>query len=208
MTAMTEADWLTCPDPHPMLSFLIQQRASERKLRLFAVACVRRVWDLLPGDRERGVVDIAQQMADGRAVNQDVRIARVRADCPPLHALFGSAVGAADDVSLSAAITRGRGAGRPAYVAERAVQAELLREVFGNPICPAAVDPAWLTWSNHFVPEMARGIYEDRTFHRLPILADALEDAGCCDALILDHLRGPGSHVRGCWALDAIQDTA
>jgi hypothetical protein len=203
---MTEADWLTCPDPAPMLRFVTKQGASERTLRLFAVACARRVWDLLPGDRERGVVDVAQQMADGRAHEQDVRLGRSRASGSPIHALFEPAVCAAEDVATAAAVARGRGAEKPGYVAERIAQAELLREVFGNPIHPATVEQAWLDWNNRFVPEMARGIYEDRTFRRLPILADALEEAGCDDAGVLDHLRGPGPHVRGCWAIDILSE--
>ncbi len=51
---------------------------------------------------------------------------------------------------------------------------------------------------------LARSIYDDRAFDRLPVLADALEDAGCTDAAILDHCRGPGPHVRGCWVVDLI----
>ena len=54
------------------------------------------------------------------------------------------------------------------------------------------------------MPAIARHIYDDRAFHDLPILADALEDAGCADAAILDHCRGPGPHVRGCWAVDLL----
>jgi hypothetical protein len=54
------------------------------------------------------------------------------------------------------------------------------------------------------VPKLAASIYEQRAFDRLPVLADALEEAGCTDADILGHLRGPGPHVRGCWAVDLI----
>jgi hypothetical protein len=52
------------------------------------------------------------------------------------------------------------------------------------------------------VVRLAQGIYEDRAFDRLPVLADALEEAGCDNAEILSHCRGPGPHVRGCWAVD------
>jgi hypothetical protein len=74
-----------------------------------------------------------------------------------------------------------------------------LRDVVGNPFRPAAVDPVWRTTD---VLLLAQGIYEDRAFDRLPILADALEDAGCADADILGHCRGPGHHIRGCWVVD------
>jgi hypothetical protein len=67
-----------------------------------------------------------------------------------------------------------------------------------------AVDTSWLTWSDAIVVKLARGIYDDRAFDRLPILADALEEAGCTDQAILDHLRGPGPHTRGCWAVDLL----
>jgi hypothetical protein len=54
------------------------------------------------------------------------------------------------------------------------------------------------------VPNLAEGIYEQRRFQDLPILADALEEAGYADAALLEHLRGPGPHVRGCWVVDLI----
>jgi hypothetical protein len=77
----------------------------------------------------------------------------------------------------------------------------LIRDVFGNPFRPVTFDPSW---QSPTVLSLAQGIYEDRAFDRLPILADALADAGCDDAELLGHLRGPGPHVRGCWALDLI----
>lgn len=66
------------------------------------------------------------------------------------------------------------------------------------------LDPTWLAWCDKTVPKLARAIYEERAFDRLPILADALEEAGCADADILDHCRQPGEHVRGCWVIDLI----
>jgi hypothetical protein len=88
--------------------------------------------------------------------------------------------------------------------AERATQAALLRCVFGNPFRPVTADPAWRTWDGGTIPRLARAAYEDRAFDRLPVLADALEEAGCTDDGLLGHLRGPGPHVRGCWALDLL----
>jgi hypothetical protein len=88
---------------------------------------------------------------------------------------------------------------------------ELLREMVGNPFRTVALDPAWLAWQGGTVVQLSRTAYEERhlpegTFDptRLTLLADALEDAGCTDAELLGHLRGPGPHVRGCWALDLI----
>jgi hypothetical protein len=92
-----------------------------------------------------------------------------------------------------------------------ATHSNLLHEVFGNPFAPIGVEPSWLTWNAGTVPELATGIYEERsplddafTSERLAALADALEEAGCQDARILAHCRGPGPHVRGCWVVDLI----
>ena len=64
--------------------------------------------------------------------------------------------------------------------------------------------PAWLSWNGGTVAGLARSVYDERRFADLPILADALEEAGCDNAELLTHLRGPGPHVRGCWALDLL----
>jgi hypothetical protein len=87
---------------------------------------------------------------------------------------------------------------------ERQVQCHLIRDAFGNPFCPQYLDPAWLRWHDSCVVQMARTIYEDRRFEDLPILADALEEAGCDNEWILWHCREPAEHARGCWLLDAI----
>lgn len=77
----------------------------------------------------------------------------------------------------------------------------LLHEIFGNPAKPVARDPSWLTST---VAALAGGIYAENGFDRLPILADALMDAGCDDAELLTHCRSDGPHVRGCWAVDLL----
>jgi hypothetical protein len=80
----------------------------------------------------------------------------------------------------------------------------ILRDIFGNPFRPVALDPAWLTWNNATVPTIAHHIHHDRAYHDMPILADALEDSGCTDPDILTHCRGARPHVRGCWVIDLI----
>jgi hypothetical protein len=91
------------------------------------------------------------------------------------------------------------------YPAESAAQAELLRDLFGNPFPPAElIGQAWLAWNSGTVLRLAQAIYDQRAFDRLPVLADALEEAGCTDAAILDHCRGGGPHVRGCWVVDLL----
>jgi hypothetical protein len=84
----------------------------------------------------------------------------------------------------------------------------LLNEVHGNPFRPVTLDPAWQAPQ---VVALAQAAYEQRELPsgtlgatRLAVLADALEDAGCTGQTILDHLRGPGPHVRGCWAVDLL----
>jgi hypothetical protein len=84
---------------------------------------------------------------------------------------------------------------------ELAAQCQLLLEVFGNPFRPVVLDPRWRTED---VLGLARGIYEDRAFDRLPLLVDALMDAGCDDEAMLAHCRGEGPHVRGCWVVDLV----
>jgi hypothetical protein len=88
-----------------------------------------------------------------------------------------------------------------AQIAEYEALAGLMKCVFGNPFRPVAVNPSWLTST---VLALAGGIYEERAFDRLPILADALMDAGCDDEQVLTHCRDAGPHVRGCWVVDLL----
>ncbi|WP_238602601.1 hypothetical protein [Fimbriiglobus ruber] len=80
-------------------------------------------------------------------------------------------------------------------------QSTLARDIFGNPFRPAPLDPAWQTST---VLSLAEGIYADRAFDRLPILADALEESGCDNTDLLNHCRSEGPHARGCWAVDLL----
>jgi len=81
------------------------------------------------------------------------------------------------------------------------LQATIFRDVIGNPFEPVAFDPRWRTEDTL---GLARGIYEDRAFTRLPLLADALMDAGCDDDGLIGHCRSSGPHTRGCWAVDLV----
>jgi hypothetical protein len=86
-----------------------------------------------------------------------------------------------------------------------AVRTHLLRDIFGNPFRPSSpLSPAVLAWNDATVRRMAEAIYDERAFDRLPILADALLDAGCDDEAILSHCREPGPHMRGCWVIDLL----
>jgi hypothetical protein len=86
----------------------------------------------------------------------------------------------------------------------RAWLVAVVRDVFGNPFRPARVDPAWLAWEGGTVRKLAEGVYQDQGFDRLPVLADALEEAGCADEQVLAHCRAGGPHARGCWLLDLL----
>ncbi|WP_246173648.1 hypothetical protein [Limnoglobus roseus] len=80
-------------------------------------------------------------------------------------------------------------------------QAAILRDIFGDPFRPVTFDSHW---QSETAVSLAQAIYDDRAFDRLPILADALQDAGCEDADVLSHCRGDGPHVRGCWVVDLV----
>jgi hypothetical protein len=99
---------------------------------------------------------------------------------------------------------RGRSASDDAWWEERRAQSELLRCVAGNPFRAAALEAWVLRWREGTVSHLARAIYDDRSFGDLPVLADALEEAGCADASVLDHCRRKYEHARGCWVLDLL----
>jgi hypothetical protein len=79
--------------------------------------------------------------------------------------------------------------------------ADVVRDILGNPFRTVAIDP---TWQSADVLGLARAIYEDRAFDRMPLLADALMDAGCDNEAMLAHCRSEGPHVRGCWVVDLV----
>jgi hypothetical protein len=88
----------------------------------------------------------------------------------------------------------------------RASLCYFLRDIFGNPFRSISVNSRWVDWNDGIVVKLAQRIYDDRAFDRLPILADALEEAGCTNQDILGHCRIQGEHVRGCWLVDLLLD--
>lgn len=213
--SMTEAEWLACRDPDALLDFLLEEARSlrrpqpdRRKARLFACACCRRAWPALADERSRQAVEVAERYADRLATRQELALAFLRAKAI-------DPIGNAGQAAAAAAAPRGRlerAAEQAAlavdvrrWAAERAAQAALFRDLFGNPCRPAPViDPRWRSWNSGAIPELVRAIYRERDFDHLPALADALEAAGCTDPDLLGHCRGPGPHARGCWLLDAV----
>jgi hypothetical protein len=218
---MTEEEWLGGGDLDRMVDHL-RGVTSDRKMRLVACACARDLWHLLPG-AAREVVEAAESFIEGEIGYQQLFIAHTSAlaesrswssfgdnryptevacwtvtDSPQTAyeratADYLWAVAEEAGVELEA---RSR-----AWNTARESLVRLLRDIFGNPFRPVAVDPRWLTST---VVSLARGIYDERAFDRLPILADALQDAGCDDPDVLGHCRSPGPHVRGCWVVDLV----
>lgn len=230
---MTESEWHQA-DLNSKLEFL-WGAVSERKLRLFACACCRSIWDYIEGRPAQRLVEIAEKCADGQANRRELADAQrqltsyikddpegtardpdtaeiapglraaQQAGAPRLslaslceaasHAV--SAVAADDDFhewddGTAAADELHR---------EESQQLKLLTDIIGNPFRPETVAPRYLSAT---VVSLARAIYDERQFQNLPILADALEDAGCDHAVLMRHCREPGVHARGCWAIDAI----
>jgi hypothetical protein len=229
--AMMEAEWLACTDPQEMLEFL-GVKASDRKVRLFSVGCCRRVWHFIGEPDCRRAVELAEQFAEGNATAEDLVAAcdeayfagvSVRGTAYAEEAAYAAYQAATAKPDLSAIMRASANAaayfagfqknlavGPPADVAEyqevmqseKLVHVRLVHCIFGNPFRTVTNNPEWLSWNDGTIPKLAHSIYEERAFERLPILADALEEAGCDDPEILAHCRQPGVHARGCWLVD------
>jgi hypothetical protein len=210
---MTELEWLNCAEPAELFAFLYG-KVCDRPRRLFACACCRRIWHLHILHGRKGV-EVAERYADGMAGAAEMRGSVM--DYGVAHS-----VGPAAEQATRAAgccvwqIADAEGASRYALNAvqlsaglsarddEAIDQCVLLRDVVGNPFREVELDPSWCKWSNGTVRRMAQAIYADRRFDDLPILADALEDAGCTNEDILTHCRERNEHVRGCWVVDLL----
>jgi hypothetical protein len=222
---MTEQDWLTATDPDRLLGHLYG-RGSPRRWRLFACACARHVAHLLSDPQLLHALEVAERLADGRAGEIERRMTNTEVDRVLENGPCGDAAYSAgwaivealegDPVivrrwsgqinhAADAAARNAEGEGRDpvaASAAECTYQCAVLRDLFGNPIRIVRFDPGWRTWNDGTIVRIARRIDQEQAFVDLPILADALEEAGCTEAEVLDHCRQPGVHVRGCWVLD------
>ena len=216
---MDERKWMVASEVPGMLSFL-GKKASVRKRRLFACACVRRIWSLLDDLRSRQAVEVAEGFADGKVDKETAKSAQREAGAAsratpkgrwyPADAAAICILQSIEDISTAARAATAASYAGVLLSDERAAQAVLLRDFFGNPFRLVALDPAWQTPA---VLGLAQATYDNRILpagtlkpDRLAVLADALEEAGCTDADILGHLRGPGPHVRGCFVIDALLD--
>jgi hypothetical protein len=242
---MTDAQWRQCEVPKLMLD-AIASKATERKLRLFAAACWRRVPRISTDTGCARAVEVAEQYADW-LVHDDVLDQAYQAAINRSYGAWGqsqyeillsrqmtvsrasgAASGAAWEVRAKglradrrlqrqARRARRRGAqpdvaepndAQAAAVEESRQQCALLRDMFATLFRSVVIAP---TWRARDVIDLARAAYNERLLPsghldpvRLAVLADALEEAGCSEQAILDHLRGPAPHVRGCWPVDLI----
>jgi hypothetical protein len=219
-----------------MLEFL-RGKASDRKLRLFAVACCRRIWHLLSDKRYRRALNVAERYADGLASVSELHSTRgvvVKANTHiedyewsedkqgmllALNAVSWATLQREPPDSPAYLAGGAAGGAKNASVWEGASEAEvhasqsaLLRDILGPlPFRPVSLAPAVLTWHDATVVRLAQATYDERHLPagtldtgRLAVLADALEEAGCTNADLLGHLRGPGPHVCGCWPVDLV----
>jgi hypothetical protein len=206
---MNETEWLTSSNPYDLLTFL-DGRCSNRKLRLFAAACCQRA-----GSRE--VADLCARCADGVAGPQELALIHAVAEVRMRQRRAWGAHWRARRASPGActahlewqatqpsAAEAALGAARTTIHEFRAAQCRFLRDLVGNLFQPVVVRGAWLAWEGGIVRRMAAEVYEEGAGERLPVLADALEDAGCDSEALLCHCREPGEHLRGCWAVDAL----
>ncbi len=205
---------------------------SERKLRLFGCACCRLLWPYMPEAASRTAVVAAEDFADGALSGDELaNVWEAAAECRPKGHEHVPAVGdhgreeyikgaptraaesiaRADDgwpfrthiddiirATLEAAEYQPFGFSTEGTEANLC---ELFRDIFGNPFRAVVVLPEWRTDP---VLALSRRMYGSRDFSAMPVLADALQDAGCDSPDVLDHCRGPGPHVRGCWVVDLI----
>jgi hypothetical protein len=215
---MTEAQWHRSADGVAMLGVVLD-RGSPRLWRLLAVACVRQVADEMRYQDSVRALVVAERYADAWATHEELLAARFLAEAAAQQALrdeFEDEIRGEFhmDAEYAAVLAARRAADAvlPCVADEvdstsldpSLLYPDLFREVFGNPFRWVEADPGWLAWNDGVVRNLAEAIYAEAAFDRLPILADALEDAGCSDADLLGHLRSPGPHVRGCWALDLL----
>jgi hypothetical protein len=225
---MDEEHRLTCEDLQGMLEYLrTGGKATDRKLRLFAVACCRRIWQLFTDERSLQAIRLGELHADEMIPQEEMKAVReaareVERTYWPGHSKlhYGSpewersqrdqrAIGLAYDVTRrwlgNTALRACEAVGEPVWLAA------LLKDIFGPLFRPVTIAPAILTWNDGLVIRLAQAAYEERHLpagtldnERLAVLADGLEEAGCQDVQILGHLRSGGEHYRGCHILDAL----
>jgi hypothetical protein len=203
---MTEEEWETNIEGSELLSVL-PVPVSSRKLRLLLVAGCRRIMTRHTNPGTVKAVGIVERYADGDATGADLSFANSLAWEAGYRAMFGEVI---DLVARDSAIDFRSDTGVPPLVfdsfeglgKEDVPLAALVRDIFGNPFRPVTFSPDWRTST---AIALAKGMYDSRDFAAMPILADALQDAGCDNDDVLNHCRDAnGVHVRGCWVVDLV----
>jgi hypothetical protein len=201
---MTERQWLSSGVPNRMLDIL-NPAVNHRRFRLFAVACGRLFGTGFGDGRLHTALEVAELFADGVVALADLHATyEVVRDVPV--SLRGERVAAeavrpdpCGAVARAVAQTIAMPGGTRA---SSRLAADLLRDIFGNLFRPMVLAREWRTDT---AVSLARVMYESRDFSAMPILADALQDAGCDNPDILDHCRDTSlTHVRGCWVTDLV----
>src|SRR5262245_28849839 len=192
---MTVTEWLACADPKALVRHL-GRGASARKLRLFAWACWRRRAEAIRPAARKGLLAAVGRVEGwldgGRALAPAERRRWIVAG----HAAYNTALATVSALMAASGCSR--------LGPAEAELCALVPAVFGSPFHAITVPDPWRAAADGAAVKVARGIYEDGAFDRLPILADALEEAGCTSQAILAHCRGSGPHVRGCWVVDLV----
>ncbi len=203
-----DASWASA-SLHSLLQ-LLDGKLSARKARLIACAAVREAFPYLTSG-SADALRIAERFADRQATALQLASARFGARFQPSHGGWPVCWAPEEDhqtmlrrslawvIGLMTGLNY-RGDYRPAELRlER-----ILRELVADPTQTWAIEPSWRTWYGGCVVQLAQAIYETRDYERLPILGDALEEAGCTDERLLTHCRSEQPHLHGCWLLDLL----
>jgi hypothetical protein len=210
---MTEAEWLTCEDPQAMLAFM-RRDVSDRKLRLYFCESAWHVRHLLTDTRSWQAVEVAERYADGSALLAELEAAHTAA-CLAARSQTGLLGMTDDQVTLAIAAWHVALAAQSEInddwtLSRKQLESEVanvrrcnwIRDIFGNPFRPVRFSSSWRTDT---VVTLAKQMYDQRDFSAMPILADALQDAGCDNDDVLTHCRdSKQAHVRGCWVVDLV----
>jgi hypothetical protein len=196
-----------------LITTLPKNAAMQRKWRLVCVADTLLIRERLLDRRSIEALRIAQLFCDGQASRLELeRAERHAREAAYQHYQetqnFVEAAASEAAVRCVAADACVVGPEVPflvGYFVEPGVLLALLRDVFGCTKQPPRLPLGWQTWEKGLLMQMALSIYEDEKWDEMPILGDALEDAGCDDAEILAHCRNPRGHVRGCWVVDLLR---
>jgi hypothetical protein len=187
---MTEVEWLASHRADAA-AVRIGNRLSNRKHFLIGCGYARTQWNFLP-PIVRDVITSTEQLADGLTSEVNSPLSETPPEVSYLCRLLATG-------------TLGFGKSSPLLCLNSlygvSLSIELLRCITGNPFRPIILNSSWLTST---VIALAQKMYDSRDFSAMPILADALQDAGCENTDILDHCREAGPHARGCWIVDKL----